>query len=202
LGCIRVHDRLPLEAFCTLPKLRSLELAVNGIHSIALPPHALANLTELSLAHNSLQPEALVSLSRLPRLQRLDLSNNDLTAWPTRALFAALSAGEEPFPALRYLSLAHNRLQDPNLFLVVALFARLHTLMLNHNRLALIPKLPLPPGWNHPPIHFTSLRSVSLAHNAYVVARVFPFPVCLWFDCRDSGPPQPQPCLNARLFLV
>ncbi|GLC39919.1 hypothetical protein PLESTB_001821600 [Pleodorina starrii] len=117
---------LPL--LCSLPRLRSLELAcVSDVRCRLVPPQELrllaANLSHLDLAANNLVPAdvlgTLTSVRSLvlsdcgllavppwvrrlaPSLQHLDLSNNSLSELPTW-----LSACTR----LRYLSIAHNRL--------------------------------------------------------------------------------------------
>ena len=75
LNCCKLGS---LQSFPALPNLRCLELADNQLTGNLEPLYgaSLLSLRELNLADNLIENLGLASLSRLPSLRRLDLSNN------------------------------------------------------------------------------------------------------------------------------
>lgn len=77
------ENRLSVEAFEPLRRLRVLELPLNGICEVVLSQRAFGCLRVLDLAHNALSPDAVLALGALPALESLDLSYNDLAFLPS-----------------------------------------------------------------------------------------------------------------------
>jgi len=73
---------LTVECFAMLPRLNALELPLNMVQDICLPPDAFAALSIMDLSFNNLSNDAIVALATLPKLRALDLTSNALTTLP------------------------------------------------------------------------------------------------------------------------
>lgn len=99
-----------------LPRLGTLELAANGLSTLATPPaDVLCALHTLHLQDNALDMATVVgALRTLPGLQRLILTNNRVTSVQRTS----------PFPALHTLALQGNALADwPSIEALETLFS-------------------------------------------------------------------------------
>ena len=94
---MRRHYLKDVSLLASLPALRDLRIPCNGVASISLPPEAFTTLTSLDLSFNALDAAALLPLSTLRQLKRLNLSCNSISAIPDDAL----PAGDDNFPELR-----------------------------------------------------------------------------------------------------
>lgn len=93
------ENALEMASFAMLPRLNALELPLNMVKDIDLPPGSFAALTILDLSFNSISPEAIVALATLPKLRALDLTSNELTSLPLDMSGVCHSHLHAPTPA-------------------------------------------------------------------------------------------------------
>lgn len=139
---------LSLESVAVFPKITVLDMTLNGIVSVAIPPAAFSCLKRLNLSHNSLTHESIVALGTLPVLEALDLSSNELRAMPLEMSGVKLSADENGVPkaiigfrSLKSLILDDNQLSGATTFQALAGLPELRKLALSRNRLTFVPEL-------------------------------------------------------------
>ncbi|XP_023255213.1 tubulin-specific chaperone E isoform X2 [Seriola lalandi dorsalis] len=106
------------------PQLEDLCVEENNITELQRPEDVLQSLKSLSLSSNPLVQESVLSLSALPRLEQLNLSNTGLSV--IRFDDAAPGAPTEMFPALKKLSLDRNNITE---WCVVDELAKLRSLV-------------------------------------------------------------------------
>ncbi|KAG7217941.1 hypothetical protein INR49_020763 [Caranx melampygus] len=92
------------------PQLEDLCVEENNITELHRPEDVLQNLRSLSLSSNPLVQDSVLSLSDLPSLEQLSLSNTGLSV--IRFDDAAPGTQTEKFPALKKLSLDHNNITE------------------------------------------------------------------------------------------
>ncbi|XP_072230531.1 X-ray radiation resistance-associated protein 1 [Leuresthes tenuis] len=110
---------LSLESFSCFVSLRELNLSLNGIRDMTFDASDFSHLEVLDLSFNSLSGEAIISLSRLPRLKVLHLTGNQLHHLPP--IMGSLShdhtqlptaEDDKGFEALEVLMLDDNKLSS------------------------------------------------------------------------------------------
>jgi len=198
--------RMQLSSLNCFPAVKEIHLSCNNLKQIRLAVMkkdiAFQNLTALDLSYNAVDPESFLELGRLPKLQFLDLSHNQLRSLPVLK--------KDSFPALKKLVLRGNRLGrvqrppedelvlssraaylDPEskffkphytFFTTLAGLPALHDLDLSSNLIQVIPRLP--PG------SFPQLRQINLSIN-YLSRESYLFPVLScpmlkWLDIRGN----------------
>ncbi|OQV21729.1 hypothetical protein BV898_04307 [Hypsibius exemplaris] len=136
------------------PKLKSLRLTGNALLSFSLPPLIYLQLSVLDVSHNSISS---LDFSQCPRLMRIDLSWNRLTALNESA-FRGLNL-------LTHLNIAHNNIRQllPAIFQPVS---ELTHLDLSEN---LLSGMNFFDGHSSDPNHqlFEKLEMLSLAGNKF-----------------------------------
>jgi len=129
------YNAVPLEAVVELAKipfLQELDLTCNRLTHFPGPEvlRDFGQLERLCLERNQIEdPELLVSLSSLPRLQVLYLGYNYLTGFPREA------AAPGGFPCLHTLNLAFNYITSEDELVPVVHLHKLETLVLYGNPL-------------------------------------------------------------------
>ena len=118
-----------LEKFGQLPALFELRLRFNDISSIG-NCSSLKQLEVLDLSYNSLSEDAVIALSSIPRLRKLDLSGNN---------FQSLPDSMRKLRKVQELNLSSNALSDPAMVLRLADMPRLRELDLENNLLRQFP---------------------------------------------------------------
>ena len=170
-------NQVQLASLAYLPALVELHLDCNGLIEVTIPPGGFPTLEVLNLSYNGLTAAAIAALADVPRLRQLDLSMNELTSLPadlsgfgalqslncehnllsSEATFLALGT----MPALRSLSLAHNRVEALAPAVSESAFGMLSTFDLSHNLIkreeALLPVLQM-----------SALRTLLLYHNPFL----------------------------------
>lgn len=119
----------PLEKFGQLPALFELRLRFNDISSIG-NCSSLKQLEVLDLSYNNLTEDAVIALSSIPRLRKLDLSGNN---------FQSLPDSMRKLRKVQELNLSSNALSDPAAVLRLADMPRLRELDLENNLLRQFP---------------------------------------------------------------
>ncbi|XP_067243718.1 tubulin-specific chaperone E [Chanodichthys erythropterus] len=91
-------------------QLEELYLADNDITELLRPDHVLQTLRVLDLSNNQILQETVLEISRLPWLEKLNLSGSGLS----EVQFSDASAGEKTalFPALKTLLLDDNNISE------------------------------------------------------------------------------------------
>ncbi|XP_028269593.1 tubulin-specific chaperone E [Parambassis ranga] len=112
------------------PQLEDLSVEENNITELQRPEGALQSLKCLNLSNNPLVQDSVLSLSALPRLEQLNLSNTSLTVIP----FEDVSPGAM-FPALENLILDNNNISEWCVVDELAKLPRLSRLSCRGNRL-------------------------------------------------------------------
>ncbi|KAM4545419.1 X-ray radiation resistance-associated protein 1 isoform 2-T2 [Odontesthes bonariensis] len=140
-------NALSLESFSSFVSLRELNLSLNGIRNMTFDASDFPHLQVLDLSYNSLSGEAVISLSRLPRLKVLHLTGNQLHHLPP--IMGSLShdhtqlptaEDDKGFEALEVLMLDDNKLSS-GVFHSLKNLKRLKFLNLQGNRISEIPHM-------------------------------------------------------------
>ncbi|KAH8957759.1 hypothetical protein BDL97_07G107900 [Sphagnum fallax] len=96
-----------MESLATLPSLQKLSLQCNQLRELVIPENSFALLEKLSAAGNSLSELSLIPLSKLPRLERLNLQQNFIKGIPEEVMSISNS-----FCQMEVLHLASNPVAD------------------------------------------------------------------------------------------
>ncbi|XP_013876098.1 X-ray radiation resistance-associated protein 1 [Austrofundulus limnaeus] len=143
----RLQRRGKEGSFCCFKSLRELSLALNGICDVTFDAAEFPHLKVLDLSFNHVSAQGLVSLTRLPRLQTLHLTGNQLHRLPptfgSSDYDQALLPGEDgarQFEALEVLMLDNNKLTF-EVFHSLTNFTKLKYVNLQGNRISAIPLL-------------------------------------------------------------
>ncbi|XP_008303746.1 tubulin-specific chaperone E [Stegastes partitus] len=99
-----------LECAHMWPQVENLCVAENDITELQRPEGVLQSLKSLNLSSNPLVQDSVLSLSALPRLENLILSNTGLSA--VRFEDAAPGSQTAMFPALKDLNLKYNNITE------------------------------------------------------------------------------------------
>ncbi len=123
------ENKLRLQCFELLPRLKELRIACNSIRYIdAIKGYP--RLQVLDLSYNAISMDSLRQLYAIPNLRELDLCGNDLKVLPT------------DFHRLTYLEkllLEHNKIEDNFVFDILSKMKNLRELTLAYNSLTDIP---------------------------------------------------------------
>ena len=123
------ENSMQLDMFLPLPRLRSLNLACNGISTIE-PSFGFHALQNLDLSYNSLALRSVQALDFLPNLKELDLCGNALAGLPMEMF---------RFRSLEKLLLDNNKIDDNNAFRILCTCVTLRHVSLAYNFLHSIP---------------------------------------------------------------
>ena len=123
------ENRLKLNYFWNMPRLKEIRLACNSIKIIE-NLYGFHKLQILDLSYNNLSLESVRELYKLPNLRDLDLCGNDLSILPEDMHL---------FNSLERLLLEHNKIQDTYVFDILARMPALRDLTLAYNCLTDIP---------------------------------------------------------------
>ena len=147
-------NKLPLEPFAVLPKLKELDLSCNMLKSFNF--QSSEKLTEESRAWPALETlnlsfndsSAFISeLQMIPRLTNLNLSQNSISNLPTNLMH---------FTCLTHLNLSGNKINSDQNFYALATIASLQVLVLDNNQITSIPEFNF---------GFEALQDISLKGN-------------------------------------
>jgi hypothetical protein len=153
-------------------------MAACMIRNVLVPPQSFLHLLTLDLAFNRLSNEAILELGKLPALQYLDLSYNDIVELPFSLPGMHLSMKGEVsdhlpnFPCLQTLILDDNHLTPLSSFPALAGLPSLRHLSLARNKIDFVPHLvPSKAGENPSDSNqpFRSLQVLSLVANSIAV---------------------------------
>jgi hypothetical protein len=122
---------LDLEMFRCLPAIKELRLACNNMNDVGNINGHFNKLVYLDLSYNNLSTRAVQHLDELYNLRELDLSGNDLKGLP-REMYR--------FRSLEKLYLDNNKIDDTNVFIIMAAVSHLRYLSLAYNFLSNIPQ--------------------------------------------------------------
>ncbi|KAH8957760.1 hypothetical protein BDL97_07G107900 [Sphagnum fallax] len=100
-----------MESLATLPSLQKLSLQCNQLRELVIPENSFALLEKLSAAGNSLSELSLIPLSKLPRLERLNLQQNFIKGIPEEWTWQVMSISNS-FCQMEVLHLASNPVAD------------------------------------------------------------------------------------------
>ncbi|EFO22181.2 immunoglobulin I-set domain-containing protein [Loa loa] len=160
--------------FAHTPQLETLLLRKNRLNSIPLGIESLANLRKLDLKANNISQVTTIDVSRIAKIDVVDLSRNVIRDFPRLHMLQAANAKitkldlsnnllttlrSDTFMALqslRILRLSRNKIETIEKSAFQGLFA-LRFLDLSRNRLAVLHALTFSP--------LTSLQNLSLARN-------------------------------------
>ncbi|CDS36604.1 X ray radiation resistance associated protein 1 [Echinococcus multilocularis] len=122
--CINAkNNNINFASVSVFSNLISLDLSLNELRNLHVPPGSFSKIQKLDLSYNFLPPAALVDLANLQCLRSLFLSGNELSSVPTKLRFSTLEelnlddnklhaaadiAALAQLPNLRRLSLANN----------------------------------------------------------------------------------------------
>ncbi len=168
-------NSLPFPLLAALPRLKVLDLSLNELTTLQLPPGFFANLEVLDLSYNTLGLAAILELAPLPRLTSLNLSGNQLDELPLAMSGMTGTGQRESFRVLETLILDDNELQGATPFQAVAGLPRLRHMSMNRNYLTFIPHL-VPEnveGLDVPDsgLPFPELQVLAVAENRIEAAR-------------------------------
>ncbi|KAM6939614.1 tubulin-specific chaperone E [Xenentodon cancila] len=110
LNCCRISWVQILQCAPMWPQLEKLSVEENDITELQRPEGVLQSLKYLNLSSNPLVQDSVLSLSALPRLEHLNLSNTGLSG--IRFEDAAPGCQTARFPALQVLNLDHNNITE------------------------------------------------------------------------------------------
>ena len=144
------ENSLAMAKLAVFGHLRELHLYCNGIRFLEVPPTAFGQLKTLNLAFNCIVATTLSELAKIPTLQFLDLTSNELTSIP----FAF-----DQLINLEVLVLERNYLHSEASLHILSTMPRLVELNLNYNRISRIPDDVTNVG------HFVSLAILCLSNN-------------------------------------
>ncbi|CAK9233417.1 unnamed protein product [Sphagnum troendelagicum] len=122
-----------MESLATLPSLQKLSLQCNQLRELVIPENSFALLENLDVSYNILNPMAVIALSSLPLLRKLNVDHNNLEIFPDE------SCGMGAFPSLQKLSAAGNSLSELSL-IPLSKLPRLERLNLQQNFIKGIPE--------------------------------------------------------------
>ncbi|KAI9141530.1 hypothetical protein BKA69DRAFT_398326 [Paraphysoderma sedebokerense] len=135
---------LSLDAFIYLQNLQALNLQCNNITVFqidCLSDH-FKHLKILDLSYNALNSDAIIKISELPNLYKLNLSGNDIDWFPDCADIAqaplpstTVADRFQGFPKLQYLDLDSNRITDQLSITHISKLPSLRCLRLDNNQL-------------------------------------------------------------------
>eukprot|EP00736_Rhodelphis_marinus_P011943 Rmarinus@m.23628 len=145
-------NSVQLEDVATLPHVRELHLACNGITSITVPEGTFQELELLDLSFNAISSDSLSELRNIPNLRELDLGGNNLKRIPGDIVVS--------LPVIGMLSLEKNNLSGPECLIHLAQLPTLRELNLNHNEIRRVPPEAVQKGC------FPELETLGLAANS------------------------------------
>ncbi|KAH9558038.1 hypothetical protein CY35_07G116000 [Sphagnum magellanicum] len=122
-----------MESLATLPSLQKLSLQCNQLRELVIPENSFALLENLDVSYNILNPMAVIALSSLPLLRKLNVDHNNLEIFPDE------SCEMGAFPSLQKLSAAGNLLSELSL-IPLSKLPRLERLNLQQNFIKGIPE--------------------------------------------------------------
>ncbi|KAM6907152.1 X-ray radiation resistance-associated protein 1 [Xenentodon cancila] len=128
-------NSLSLGSFGCFAALRELNLSLNGICNMTFDVASFPHLEVLDLSYNSLSPEGILSLGRLPRLKALHLTGNQLRHLPPDLGSPQLPTEGKPFGVLEALMLDDNKLSS-GVFHSLTNLQRLKYLNLQRNNIS------------------------------------------------------------------
>uniref|UniRef100_A0AAQ6AB58 Ubiquitin-like domain-containing protein n=1 Tax=Amphiprion ocellaris TaxID=80972 RepID=A0AAQ6AB58_AMPOC len=99
-----------LQSALMWPQVEDLSVAENSITELQRPEGVLQSLKSLNLSGNPLEQDSVISISALPRLENLILSNTGLSV--LRLEDAAPGSQTSMFPALKKLYLDNNNITE------------------------------------------------------------------------------------------
>ena len=137
--------------------MQELHLTCNMIRDVA-PLQGFAQLETLDLSYNQLSESALVALTMIPKLRRLDLTCNGLLSIP--------QAFEE-MKLLESLNLEHNNLEKSDTIITLASCPRLKELNVSSNFFAEIPE-EVGGGTGFPRLEWFNLSNNEIAYEEAV----------------------------------
>nr|CDS24440.1 X ray radiation resistance associated protein 1 [Echinococcus granulosus] len=124
ITCIKAkNNNINFASVSVFSNLISLDLSLNELRNLHVPPGSFSKIQKLDLSYNFLPPAALVDLANLQCLRSLFLSGNELSSIPTKLRFSTLEelnlddnklhaaadiAALAQLPNLQRLSLANN----------------------------------------------------------------------------------------------
>ncbi len=123
------ENRLKLNYFETMPRLKELRIACNMIRNIE-GIAGFYRLQILDLSYNSLTHDSVRQLYKLPNLRELDLCGNELKVLPEDMYM---------FSNLERLLLEHNKIEDSFVFDILGKMPTLRDVTLAYNSLAEVP---------------------------------------------------------------
>jgi Leucine-rich repeat (LRR) protein len=126
------ENKLKLNHFSCLPRLKELRIACNMVRNIEglAGDGGFARLQVLDLSYNALNQESIRELYILPSLRELDLCGNELRELPPDFC---------RFAALEKVLLEHNMIKDNFVFDILAKVPRLRDVTLAYNSLTAVP---------------------------------------------------------------
>ncbi|XP_021239815.1 X-ray radiation resistance-associated protein 1 isoform X2 [Numida meleagris] len=134
------ENLLTLEPFRKFPRLRELELPLNGLRNLKITPGEFKHLEDLDLSYNNLSPEDIWMLGDLSQLKVLRLTANGLRSLPPD-LAGSWDSAHLRFRSLEVLLLDDNFLSDPGVFVSLSHLRSLRELNLDRNRISAVPYL-------------------------------------------------------------
>ncbi|EUB55694.1 X-ray radiation resistance-associated protein [Echinococcus granulosus] len=137
ITCIKAkNNNINFASVSVFSNLISLDLSLNELRNLHVPPGSFSKIQKLDLSYNFLPPAALVDLANLQCLRSLFLSGNELSSIPTklRQVIYAFSTLEE-------LNLDDNKLHAAADIAALAQLPNLQRLSLANNEFTSFPIL-------------------------------------------------------------
>lgn len=123
------ENKLKLNYFSNLPRLKELRMACNMIRGID-GLSGFARLQSLDLSYNAVTAESIRQLYALPSLRELDLCGNELRELPEDFY---------RFSTLEKVLLEHNMIKDNYVFDILSKVPKLRDVTLAYNSLSAVP---------------------------------------------------------------